>query len=208
MESMIYIRVSTEEQKEKRQIVELEKLANKLDYKVKRKFIDKITGNIKASERSEFKKLLEYIDKYPVDCIIVSEVSRLGRKVSDVLNNVELFHSKGISLYIQNLGHHSLVDGKENSLVKMMLTMMALGAEMEMNYMIERRKQGIALSVAQGKYNGRKKGTKISDEEYLKKYPNAVELLSKGISIRKTASILKLSCKTIQKVKRILSFKC
>jgi DNA invertase Pin-like site-specific DNA recombinase len=55
----------------------------------------------------------------------------LGRRVVDVLNFVELLYEKGIALYIQQFNMLTIENGKENPVVKMLLQMLSIGAEME-----------------------------------------------------------------------------
>ena len=54
---------------------------------------------------------MDYIDKTPIQVVLVSEISRVGRRVIDVLNFVELLHEKGIALYIQQFNMFTMEDG-------------------------------------------------------------------------------------------------
>lgn len=74
-----------------------------------------------AGTSLEFKSLVDYLEKVPVDVVMVSEISRIGRKVVDVLNIVELLHAKGIALYIQQFNMSTMVDGQENQVARMLL---------------------------------------------------------------------------------------
>ena len=119
METLIYSRVSSESQDNQRQIFNLKTVAQQKGWNVRRTFQEKISGTIKSASRNEFKALLDYIDKIPVEVVMVSEISRVGRRVVDILNFVELLHEKGIALYIQQFNMISLQDGKENQMVMM-----------------------------------------------------------------------------------------
>lgn len=90
----------------------------------RRTFQEKISGTIKSGSRTEFKSLLNYIDKTQVQVVMVSEISRPGRRVVGVLNFVELLHEKGIALYIQQFNMLSMESGKENPVAKMLLQML------------------------------------------------------------------------------------
>ena len=90
MEAIIYSRVSSESQDNERQIVNLKQVAEQKGWHVRRTFQEKISGTIKSGSRYEFKSLLEYIERSPTQVIMTSEISRIGRRVVDVLNFVEL----------------------------------------------------------------------------------------------------------------------
>jgi DNA invertase Pin-like site-specific DNA recombinase len=89
---------------------------------------------------------------------MVSEISRLGRRVVDVLNFVELLHEKGIALYIQQFNMLTMENGKENPVAKMLLQMLSIGAEMENSQRKIRQFEGIQLARMKGVYNGRVNG--------------------------------------------------
>ena len=131
MEALIYSRVSSESQDNQRQIINLKTVAQEKGWNVRRVFQDKISGTIKSGSRTEFKSLIDYIDKTPVQVVMVSEISRIGRKVVDVLNFVEMLYEKGIALYIQQFNMLTMENGKENPVAKMLLQMLSIGAEME-----------------------------------------------------------------------------
>ena len=119
METLIYSRVSSESQDNQRQIFNLKTAAQEKGWQVRRTFQEKISGTIRSGSRNEFKALLDYIDKTPVQVVMVSEISRLGRRVVDVLNFVELLHEKGIALYIQQFNMLTLEKGRENPIAKL-----------------------------------------------------------------------------------------
>ena len=114
METIIYSRVSSESQDNERQIINLKQVAQQKGWNVRRTFQEKISGTIKSGSRNEFKALLDYIEKTPVQVVMVSEVSRVARKVIDVLTFVELLHEKGIALYIQQFNMLTMKNGKES----------------------------------------------------------------------------------------------
>src|SRR5450759_3948696 len=99
MEVVIYSRVSSESQDNERQIVNLKEVAQNRGWHVRRVFQEKISGTAETGSRNEFKSLIDYLEKTPVDIVLVSEISRVARRVIVVLNFVELLHAKGIALY-------------------------------------------------------------------------------------------------------------
>lgn len=146
-----YIRVSTQEQNEGRQVKMLEEQG------VGKTFIDKQSG--KNADRPQLKEMLSFARQG--DTIIVESISRLARNTRDLLNIVEQIHEKGaqfISLK-ENIDTESISG-------KFMLTVFAAMAELERGYILERQREGIELAKAQGKYAGRKP-IDINESEFI-----------------------------------------
>ena len=202
MEAIIYSRVSSLSQDYERQLINLKTVAQEKRWHVRRTFQEKISGTIKSGSRTEFKSLMDYIDKTPVQVVMVSEISRLGRRVVDVLNFVELLHEKGIALYIQQFNMLTMENGKENPVAKMLLQMLSIGAEMENNQRKIRQHEGIQLAKIKGVYNGRMKGARTSAKVLIDKYRNVTDLLDKSeLSVRRIAGITGHSVNTVKKIK-------
>lgn len=124
----------------------------------------------------------------------------------DILTVVDTFHKKGIVLYVQQFNMVSMLDGKENPVVMLLLQMMSVGAEMENNLRKTRQAEGIALAKLKQKYNGRVAGGIANKEKQLQKYSDVVDLLLKSdLSLRRIASISGRSINTVRKVKQIIS---
>ena len=206
MEAIIYSRVSTDQQNYERQIINLKEIAQKKGWIVKRTFSEKISGTIKENSRREYNKMYEYIIGNNIKLVLVSEVSRLSRRVVDVLNIVEELHEKQVGIYIQQFNMISFENGQENSTVKLLLQMLAIGSEMETNLRKERQREGINLAKLNGKYNGRKPGAITNNQKLLDKYHQVVTLLQKSdLSLREISSVTQHSINTIRKVKNILT---
>lgn len=204
MEAIIYSRVSSISQDNERQILNLKQVANEKGWTVKRTFQEKISGTIKSGSRTEFKSLMDYIDKTPIQVVMVSEISRLGRRVVDVLNFVEMLHEKGISLYIQQFNMLTMENGKENPVAKMLLQMLSIGSEMENSQRKIRQFEGIQLAKIKQKYNGRRIGARTSPSALLTKYQNVSELIDKSdLSLRRIAGITGHSINTVRKIKEL-----
>ena len=204
MEALIYSRVSTESQDNQRQIINLKQVAQQKGWHVRRTFQEKISGTIKSGSRNEFKALLDYIEKTPVPIVMVSEISRIGRRVVDVLNFVELLHEKGIALYIQQFNMLTMDNGKENPVAKMLLQMLSIGAEMENSQRKIRQREGIQLAKIKGIYKDRIKGAKTAPSDMLDKYHNISDLIDKSdLSVRRIAGITGHSVNTVRKIKQL-----
>lgn len=136
-----YVRVSTVEQNEARQIEALEK------YGIEKWFTEKVSG--KDTNRPQFQCMIDFAREG--DTIYIHDFSRLARSTKDLLDIVELLQSKGIHL----------VSNKENidtstPTGKLMLTMIAAINEFERANLLERQQEGIAIAKRNGKYKGRK----------------------------------------------------
>jgi len=114
MEAIIWTRVSSQSQDNQRQISNLKQVATEKGWKVKRVFEEKVSGTVKSTDRKEFNKILEYTEHNNIKLVLISEISRIGRKVVDILTVVDNFHKRGIALYVQQFNMASLIDGKEN----------------------------------------------------------------------------------------------
>jgi DNA invertase Pin-like site-specific DNA recombinase len=206
MEAIIWSRVSSASQDNQRQVLNLKQVAGEKGWTVKRVFEEKVSGTVKSTDRKEFNKLLEYLIQNDIKLVLISEISRIGRKVVDILNVVDTFHKRGIALYVQQFNMVSMQDGKENPMVMLLLQMMSIGSEMENNLRKVRQSEGIALAKLQQKYNGRVEGSKANKDNQLQKYSDVVDLLKKSeLSIRRISAITSRSINTVRKVKQMLA---
>ena len=204
MEVVCYVRKSTTDQNWERQLVNLKEIAEQRKWNVIRTFCESISGTTKANSRREFNEMLKYIESKGIKLIMVSEVSRLGRRVTDILNTIESLHERGVALYIQQFNMLSYENGKENPTVKLLCQMMAIGAEMENTLRKDRQTEGIAVAKLQGKYQGRKEGAIANKEKYFKKYKNVLELLGRSeLSVRRIAMITGHSVNTVRRIKQL-----
>lgn len=168
-------------------------------------YVDICSGVIKLSERKEGLKMLTNVYNGSISEIHVNAIDRLGRNILDILSVLEIFNENAVKLYVENIGMYSIVDGKPNPIFKMIVSVLGNLAEMERKNMLERQKQGIELAKLQGKYKGRLYGSRMSDEEFLKKYSKVVRELNNGESLRRAAALGGVSLGTAQRVKGLLN---
>jgi len=208
MEVAILTRVSKESQSYERQINDLRTYAKAKDYTIIGEFNEKISGATKNEDRSAWLGLTELIENKKIDKILVWELSRLGRSTLEVLKSLELFHSKGISLYVLNYNIETLnPDGSVNAMAQMMITLLAEFSRTERLAIQQRLESGYKKFRADGGRVGRKQGTKESYDKFLEKHKDISKLIRKGTSIRNVAKITGKSTKTVQKVKNLLNEK-
>ena len=136
-----YVRVSSADQNEARQVEALKK------YDIEKWFVQKVSG--KDMNRPELQRLLEFAREG--DTVYVKDFSRLARSTKDLLELVERFKEKNIHLV-------SLKENLDTSTAtgKLMLTMIAAINEFERENILERQREGIALAKQRGAYKGRK----------------------------------------------------
>ena len=115
-------------------------------------FIDKVQGNIPFLERKEAARLFNLVTskdyKNKNITIVVDSVDRLGRNLVNTLQTIELFTSNKISLQSLKEGFETLIDGKENPIAKIVVSVMGSIAEMERNRIKERTQEGIKIAKA------------------------------------------------------------
>lgn len=136
-----YVRVSTVDQNEDRQIEGLEK------YGIEKWYMEKVSG--KNMNREQLQEMLSCIKKG--DTVYVHDFSRLARSTKDLLEIVEVLNKKGVHL----------VSNKENIDTstpqgKLMVTMLAAIYEFERTNMLERQAEGIEIAKRKNIYKGRK----------------------------------------------------
>ena len=156
MAKIAYVRVSTIEQNEGRQLATLKK------YGIDKWFIEKVSG--KNRERPELQKMLEYAREG--DTIYILDFSRLSRSTADLLSIIDELGKRQITL----------VSSKENfdtstPTGKLMLTMIAAINEFERTNLLERQREGIMMAKEKGLYKGRKPIAKpVNWEDVYKQY--------------------------------------
>jgi DNA invertase Pin-like site-specific DNA recombinase len=175
---LAYVRVSTIEQNEERQIEGLKK------YNIEKWFTEKASA--KDTNRPELQNLLEFAREG--DTIYIHDFSRLARSTKDLLDLVDTFNRKKVNL----------VSNKENldtstPTGKLMLTMIAAINEFERANLLERQKEGIAIAKRKGIYKGRKAVSIPDFKVYYNRY------LQREISKSELAKELQISRPTLDK---------
>lgn len=205
MNVAIFVRVSTKKQDYKRQVSDLKEYCEHQGYNIIDIITEKISGAKKNSQRPAIQALYKLVESGKIKKVIVSEVSRLGRKTVEVLKVVEKLTELGVSIYIQNYNLETLTPkGKRNPMASLMFTMLAEFAQMERETTIERINSGLEEAKRKGKTLGRPQGTTLDKDDLLKKYSKVLKCLENGLSIRKTMAECKVSINTVQKVKRVI----
>ncbi|WP_456442093.1 recombinase family protein [Psychroserpens sp.] len=201
----IFGRTSTQEQDYQRQVVDMQKVADRNDYEVVSVITEKISGAKSNEERLGVQQLLKEAKSGTFEKILVTEVSRLGRSTLETLKLVEELHSYGVSIYLHDLKTETLDDdGEMNMQTEMMLHMLSLFAKNERRLTIDRIKSGMAHARANGIHCGRYKGTTEAKEMFLSKYNKVIEGLKRGFSVRECTKLYDVSLGTVAKVRKYI----
>ena len=203
--AVIYARVSSsgDRQSTDRQVSDLRAFAEKEGIEVVGEF--KEHGSGAREDRPELLRCMEFLKGGGCSTLLVSEISRLGRTVKGVVNTIDELTKAGVNAYIQDINLWTLLpDGTENPMAKVILTVLALGAELERKSIVGRLNSGRERAKEKGVKMGRPEGSKMSDKDLLSKYPEVAKKLRKGLSIREVAKLCGVSSATVQRVKKII----
>ena len=152
--TIAYLRVSTD-----RQDLDNQKLSI-LDYshKNKIKIHDFIEVQVSSRKSNKERAIHELMDKLNSgDGLIVSELSRLGRSLGQVIQIVDELVKNKINFV--SIKENIKFNGKQDMQTKVMVTMFGLFSEIERDLISERTKSGLAAAREKGKILGRPKGS-------------------------------------------------
>jgi len=197
--NILYTRVSSIDQKTDRQRV------NELDFKIIVE--DKCSGSIPFFEREGGKEILRYIEKgVLVSCLSIWTIDRLGRNLRDILNTIHFFTEKKIPIVFLSQGLRTIdEDNKENSITKLMISILGTVGEMEKSQIRERQLEGIRIAKFKGVYKGRQEGTVEDVHAFLNKPKNkkALDFIKKGYKLTEAAKLANVHINTMTKIKKL-----
>ncbi len=192
MRVVAYIRVSTA-----RQDLDQQRLAI-WDYAQKNRltideFITAKASSQKSMKRRGISDLLAILQ--PTDVLLVSELSRLGRSVGQIISIVEKLIAKSVRLVAIKEGID--LAGCADLQTKVMITLFSLFAEIERDLISERTKEGVMAARAKGKILGRPKGV-LGKSRLDGKEEEIRLLLQKRVSKSAIARILEVPDPTLR----------
>lgn len=148
-----YLRVSTSEQDTKNQELRIRRHCETINLTVDR-FMHVQMSSRRTTQQRRIDELLESLNKG--DILIVSELSRLGRSVGQVINIVDGLVSEGIRFI--SIKERIDLNGSPDMQSKIMITIFSLLAELERTLISMRTREGLAKARADGRLLGRPKG--------------------------------------------------
>ena len=203
--AVIYSRVSSvgDRQDTSRQIRDLEILAKQRNLIIEKTYEEHISGAKKKEERPILTECLDYCFTNDIDILLISELSRLGRNVDDVLANVRLCKEKHLNVYFQK-EQLSIFneDGKEHPFLTIFIAVLGTCAEMERENIKFRLNSGKAQYLARGGKVGRKQGYKKPDEKLQEEYAGVIKMLRKGYPVRMIAKSEGVGISTVMRIKK------
>lgn len=208
MRKYLYIRVSTKEQNESRQLA----LKEKYGLRTSDIFIDKATG--KNFNRPEYQKLKEELQKG--DTLILMSLDRLGRNKEQALEELRELKQKGVRLIVDDLPTTQIELDEKNQLIIEMINNILIEvyttlAEEELKRTRIRQRQGIEampkdvngkrVSIKTGRLASRPSKIDNLTKEQEK---NIRAWINKSISMESCIQLTELSRATIFRAKKKL----
>lgn len=201
--AVVVSRCSTSEARQdvKRQSIELTK-----KYGATYEIVDTIEYYMSGTKNEDKNaEILQYCIDNNVSHIITSEISRIGRRVIEVLTFINECEKNKINVIIDNYNLHSLdKDKKVNAITQMILSIGATFSAMELELTKTRMNSGLKRYVENGGRVGRKENSEETTEQFLGKHKDVIKLLKQGQSIRNTIKLSGKSNMTVQKVKKLM----
>lgn len=203
--AVIYARVSStnDRQSTDRQVADLTDYAINHDMNIEAVYSEKISGMAKNEEREILCRCLDFCIENKIDILLISELSRLGRNVDEVLANVKRCKDNNLNIYFQkeNLSIFQ-ADGSKNPFLNIFISVLGTCAEMERENIKFRLNSGRAQYIANGGKLGRKIGSTKSQEKKQEEYKNVIRELKRGTSVRRTSKLTDVSVSTVQRLKK------
>lgn len=191
MTTFAYLRVSTIQQDEENQRQGVDSKAKALGLTIDKYIIDKKSGATDPKDRN-LGKLLKKLKKG--DVLLVSEMSRLSRKLFTLFSIIKVLLEKEVVIYSVKDGY--TLDNSIQS--KILLFAFAVTAELERALIIARTKEALDRCKANGIKLGRPVGSKSS---YSKLDPHRTRLMNdfrRGVTITKLSNRYGVSHKTVR----------
>lgn len=135
-----YVRVSTIEQNEARQIEALK------EFSIDKWFVEKMSG--KDTDRPEFKAMMDYVREG--DELYVMDLSRLSRSTTDFMQTMDKLQAKNVKL----ISLKEKID-TNSAMGEALVKIVAVLNELERKNMLERQAEGIKIAKENNKYHGR-----------------------------------------------------
>jgi DNA invertase Pin-like site-specific DNA recombinase len=178
-----YIRISTDKQTTENQRFEIIKFTKLKQFEID-EWIEETISSTKRLDIRKFGQLLHLMQKG--DVLVVSELSRMGRNLMQIMKILHDCMEKDVMVYTVKEGYE--LGNNINS--KVLAFAFGLSAEIERNLISQRTKEALARRKAEGQVLGRPKGSKSQTRKLSGRESEISSLLNKKISYSGIARIL------------------
>src|SRR3989440_5951208 len=149
--AVLYLRVSTSDQRTANQERELREIAGRMGCEIVKVYKDHgISGAKGRDKRPGFDALCRDATKRQFDMVMAWSVDRIGRSLQDLVGFLSELHALGIDLFLHQQGLDTTTPAG-----KAMVQMLGVFAEVESSVIKERVRAGLARAKAAGAKRGR-----------------------------------------------------
>ena len=189
-----YLRVSTGKQNPENQREEIKRFAEEKNMEIDQWVIETASGKL-APRKRKLGRVLSRMKKG--DTLIVSEISRLSRSLTEIMTIMGQCLEKEISIYTTK--ERYTFDNSINS--KVLCFAFGLVAEIERNLISMRTKEALAVKKAEGVRLGRRPGSNVKIKFIEQNEARIARMLDSGMSITQMCRKIGISRHTWYKYK-------
>lgn len=188
-----------------RQMSEINHFADKKNYLVSDFFTETISGTINMKERKITSDLIEYCKLNEIKSIMISDITRIGRTETVIMNSISYLLKNGIE-NILLVKEDIIINEEYLTEHYRQLKQLAKTSESEYESIRHRMKEGYMSYVEKRKENpsaypmGRPSTYKKPMENYLQQYQKEIDLLRKNLSLRQVYTITGTAVGTLRKL--------
>ena len=187
-----------------RQVEDLKSYASANHFSIVKTYEEHISGGKANKDRPLLQEALSFCLDNHIDTILISELSRLGRKCDEILETIKFLKDHHINCYFQK-EQLSIFDsaGKENPYLTIMCAVLGTAAQIERDSISFRLRSGRDKYIREGGKLGKPKGSGVKTRAQMEtEYKSVIRNLRSGQSVRNTAKITGVSQSTVQRVKK------
>ena len=192
--TIAYLRVSTGKQNPENQRDEIRRFAEEKNMEIDQWVIETASGKL-APQKRKLGRVLRRMKKG--DTLIVSEISRLSRSLTEIMTIMGQCLEKEISIYTTK--ERYTFDNSINS--KVLCFAFGLVAEIERNLISMRTKEALAVKKAEGVRLGRRPGSNVKIKFIEQNEARIAQMLDSGMSITQMCRKIGISRHTWYKYK-------
>lgn len=184
-----YLRVSTEKQNPENQRDEIRRFAQEKVFQIDCWVVETVSGKI-AHKKRKLGRLLRKMNKG--DTLIVTEISRLSRSLTEIMAIMGECLDRQINIYTTK--ERYTFDNSINS--KVLCFAFGLVAEIERNLISMRTKEALALKRAEGVRLGRRPGSDVKMQVIRDNSDRIEAMLASGMTVTKICRKIGISRNT------------